>query len=119
MTVLRRFLVHLRSTTTGGSCNSLVNVEVVKKLGLTMREHPHAYHIQWFNNNDKVKVTKIVRIHSSIGSYHDFADFDMVPTDACSFLLGRLGSLILMLFTMVDLISILSCIRERKLCCCQ
>jgi hypothetical protein len=30
-----------------------------------------------------------------------------------------LGSLILMLFTMVDLISILSCIRGRKLCCCQ
>jgi hypothetical protein len=25
----------------GGSCNNLVNVEVVKKLGLTTREHPH------------------------------------------------------------------------------
>jgi hypothetical protein len=73
----------------GGSCNNLVNVEVVKKLGLTMREHPHPYHIQWFNNNDKVKVTKTVRIHFSIGSYHDFVDFDVVPMDACSFLLGR------------------------------
>jgi hypothetical protein len=31
----------------GGSCNNLVNVEVVKKLGLTTREHPHPYHIQW------------------------------------------------------------------------
>jgi hypothetical protein len=29
----------------GGSCNNLVNVEVVKKLGLTTREHPHPYHI--------------------------------------------------------------------------
>jgi hypothetical protein len=28
-------------------------------------------------------------IHFSIGSYHDFADFDVVPMDACSLLLGR------------------------------
>jgi hypothetical protein len=73
----------------GGSCNNLVNVEVVKKLGLITREHPHPYHIQWFNNNSKVKVTKTARIHFSIGSFHDFADFDMVPMNACSLLLGR------------------------------
>jgi hypothetical protein len=42
----------------GGSCHNLVNVEVVKKLGLTTWEHAHPYHIQWFNNNGKVKVTK-------------------------------------------------------------
>jgi hypothetical protein len=29
----------------GGRCNNFVNIEVVKKLGLTMREHPHPYHI--------------------------------------------------------------------------
>jgi hypothetical protein len=57
----------------GGSCNNLVNVEVVKKLGLTTQEHPHPYHIQWFNNNGKVKVIKTARIHFSIGSYHDYA----------------------------------------------
>jgi len=73
----------------GGSCNNLVNVAVVKKLGLTTREHPHPYHIQWFNNNGKVKVTQTARVHFSIGSYHDFADFDVVPMDACSLLLGR------------------------------
>ena len=73
----------------GGSCNNLVNVEVVKKLGLTTREHPHPYHIQWFNNSGKFKVTKTARVHFSIGSYHDFADFDVVSMDACSLLLGR------------------------------
>jgi hypothetical protein len=103
----------------GSSCNNLVNVEVVKKLGLTTREHPYPYHIHWFNNNGKVKVTKITRIHFSIGSYHDFADFDVVPMDACSLCWDMFGSLILMPFTMVDLISILSCIRARNLCCCQ
>jgi hypothetical protein len=92
----------------GGSYNNLVNVELVKKLGLTTREHPHPYHIQWFNNSGKFKVTKTARVHFSIGSYHDFAAL---------FYWDVLGSLILMLFTMVDLINILSCIRERKLCC--
>jgi hypothetical protein len=72
-----------------GSYNNLVNVEVAKKFGLTTWEHPHPYHIQGFNNNGKVKVTKTVRIHFSIGSYYDFADFDVVPMDACSLLLGR------------------------------
>jgi hypothetical protein len=66
-----------------------VNVEVIKKLGLTTREHPHPYHIQWFNNNGKVNVTKTVRIHFSIGSYHDFANFDVVSMDAFSLLLGH------------------------------
>jgi hypothetical protein len=47
----------------GGSCNNLENDEVVKKLGLTTREHPYPYHIQWFNNNGKVKVTKTPRIY--------------------------------------------------------
>jgi hypothetical protein len=36
----------------GGSCNNLVNVEVVKKLGLTTQQHLHPYHIQWFNNSE-------------------------------------------------------------------
>jgi hypothetical protein len=29
----------------GGSCSNLVNSEVVKKLGLTTRAHPHPYNI--------------------------------------------------------------------------
>src|SRR5213075_303936 len=57
----------------GGSCNNLVNTEVVKKLGLPTREHTHPYHIQWLNNSGKVKVTQTARVHFSIGSYHDYA----------------------------------------------
>jgi hypothetical protein len=30
----------------GGSCNNLVSTDLVKKLGLTTRPHPHPYHIQ-------------------------------------------------------------------------
>jgi hypothetical protein len=73
----------------GGSCNNLVNSDVVKKLGLTTRAHPHPYNIQWFNNNGKVKVMQNARVHFSIGSYRAVADFDVVPMDACSLLLGH------------------------------
>jgi hypothetical protein len=85
--IVKEYRVH--TIIDGGSCNNLVNVEVVKKLGLTTRQHPHPYRIQWFNNNGKFKVTKTARVHFSIGSYHDFADFDVVSMDACSLLLGH------------------------------
>jgi hypothetical protein len=65
-----------------------VNSEVVKKLGLIMRAHPHPYNIQWFNNNSKVKVMQTARVHFFIGSYHAVADFEVMPMDACSLLLG-------------------------------
>jgi hypothetical protein len=54
-----------------------------------MRGHPHSYNIQWFNNSSKVKVMQTPRVHFSIGSCNAVADFDVVPMDACSLLLGR------------------------------
>ena len=33
----------------------------------------------WFNNSGKVKVMQIARVYFSIGSYNDYADFDVVP----------------------------------------
>ena len=100
-----------------GSCNNLVSSNLVKKLGLTTRSHPHPYHVQWFNDSGKVKVTHTVRVHFSIGSYADFADCDVVPMQACSLLLGDHGNLTMMHCTMVEVINTLCCIRERKLLC--
>jgi hypothetical protein len=62
---------------------------LVKKLGLTTSAHPKPYHLEWFNNSGNAKVTRSARIHFFIGSYHDYADFDVVPMQACSRLLGR------------------------------
>jgi len=73
----------------GGSCNNLASMEMVEKLSLTTRPHPHPYYIQWFNNSGKVKVTRTVRVHFSISTYADFVDCDVVPMQACSLLLGR------------------------------
>lgn len=46
----------------GGSCNNLVSSDLVKKLGLATRPHPHPYYIQWFNDAGKVKVTQTCRV---------------------------------------------------------
>jgi hypothetical protein len=73
----------------GGSCNNLVSSDLVKKLSLPTHPRPHPYHIQWFNDSGKVKVTQMVRVHFSVGIYSDYADCDVVPMEACSLLLGR------------------------------
>ncbi|XP_073353721.1 uncharacterized protein [Aegilops tauschii subsp. strangulata] len=71
----------------GGSCNNLASMEMVEKLSLTTRPHPHAYNIQWFNKSSKVKVTRTVHGHFSITTYADFVDCDVVPMQECSLLL--------------------------------
>jgi hypothetical protein len=73
----------------GGSCNNLSSTEMVEKLSLPMRPHPHPYHIQWLNQGGKLKVTRSVCVHFSMGSYHDYANCDVVPMEACSLLLGK------------------------------
>jgi hypothetical protein len=73
----------------GGSCNNLASMEMVEKLSLTTRPHPHPYHIQWFNNSGKVKVTRTVHVHFTIARYANYAECDVVPMQACALLLGR------------------------------
>jgi hypothetical protein len=72
-----------------GSCNTLVSADVVAKIGLTTCLHTHPYYIQWLNNSGKAKVTHKAHVHFSIGTYHDCADCDVVPLQACSLLLGH------------------------------
>jgi hypothetical protein len=62
---------------------------MVDKLALTTEPHPRPYHIQWLNNSAKAKVTKLVQINFSIGSYRDVVECDVVPMQACHILLGR------------------------------
>uniref|UniRef100_A0A7N1A7T9 CCHC-type domain-containing protein n=1 Tax=Kalanchoe fedtschenkoi TaxID=63787 RepID=A0A7N1A7T9_KALFE len=73
----------------GGSCNNLASSDLVQRLALTTKPHPQPYYIQWFNNNGKVKVTRLTKVQFSIGSYHDAIDCDIIPMQACSVLLGR------------------------------
>jgi hypothetical protein len=73
----------------GGSCNNLVSLDSLKKLGLTTRPHPNPYHLMWFNDAGKAKVIHTWRVLFSIGSYASSIDCDVVPMEACSILLGH------------------------------
>jgi hypothetical protein len=66
-----------------------VSADFVAKIGLMTRLHTHPYYIQWLNNSGKAKVTHMARVHFSIGTYHDYADCDVVLMQACSLLLGH------------------------------
>jgi hypothetical protein len=66
-----------------------VSADFMTKIGLMTHAHTHPYYIRWLNNSGKAKVTHTTRIHFSIGTYHDYADGDVVPMQACSLLLGR------------------------------
>ncbi|XP_066160256.1 uncharacterized protein [Oryza sativa Japonica Group] len=39
----------------GGSCNNLASSEMVEKLALSTKPHPHPYYIQRLNNSGKAK----------------------------------------------------------------
>ena len=71
------------------SYNNLASLELVEKLGLTTRPHPHPYYIQWVNSYDRIKVNKIAHIEFSIGFYKGSLDFDIVPLQVCQLLLGK------------------------------
>jgi hypothetical protein len=77
----------VRTIIDGGSCNNLVSADFMAKIGLMTHLHTHPYNIQWLNNNGKAKVTHTARVHFSIGTYHDYANCDIVPMQACSLLL--------------------------------
>jgi hypothetical protein len=53
-----------------------------------MCSHSSILH-SWLNNSGKAKVTLTAHVHFSIGTYHDYADCDVVPMQAFSLLLGH------------------------------
>jgi hypothetical protein len=80
---------HVRTIIDEESCNNLVSADFVAKISLTTCLHTLPYYIQWLNNSGTAKVTHTTRIHFSIGTYHDYANCDVVPMQACSLLLGH------------------------------
>jgi hypothetical protein len=79
----------------------------VTKIGLTTRAHTHPYYIQWLNNSGKAKVTHTARVHFSIGLIMIMPIAMLYRCKHVLFCWLPLGSLILMLFTMVELIKTL------------
>jgi hypothetical protein len=55
----------------------------------TTRVHTHLYYIQCLNNSGRARVTHTTCIHFFIGTYHDYADCDVVSMQASSLLLDH------------------------------
>ncbi|KAK1632864.1 hypothetical protein QYE76_007179 [Lolium multiflorum] len=73
----------------GGSCHNLASTELCEKLNLTLRKHPHPYHIQWLSDKGNVKIQHTVTVTFEIGPYEDTIECDVVPMMVCHMLLGR------------------------------
>ncbi|KAK9135530.1 hypothetical protein Syun_014860 [Stephania yunnanensis] len=73
-----------------GSCENIVSVEAVQKLGLATEQHPRPYKLAWLKKGGEVKVSKRALVTFSIGAnYKDSVWCDVVAMDACHLLLGR------------------------------
>ncbi|XP_026460171.1 uncharacterized protein LOC113360982 [Papaver somniferum] len=72
-----------------GSCENIVSQEVVDKLSLLTKKHPHPYKIAWFKKRNAVPITKRCLVKFSIGNFEDEVWCDVAPMDACHILLGR------------------------------
>ncbi|KAK1641639.1 hypothetical protein QYE76_059444 [Lolium multiflorum] len=73
----------------GGSCHNLASTEMCEKLNLTLRKHPHPYHVQWLSDKGNVKIQHTVTVNFKIGPYEDTVECDVVPMTVCHMLLGR------------------------------
>jgi hypothetical protein len=59
------------------SCTNVMSTTLVEKLGLTTVPHPKPYSLRWLNENEKIRVTKQVRMLFSIKTYHDKVLYDV------------------------------------------
>ncbi|GKE10335.1 putative nucleotidyltransferase, ribonuclease H, partial [Tanacetum coccineum] len=73
-----------------GSCDNLIAVEAVQKLGLKTENHPKPYKLQWLKKGGEVTISKRVHVPFFVGNtYKDNVWCDVVPMNACHLLLGR------------------------------
>ncbi|XP_022011578.1 uncharacterized protein LOC110911283 [Helianthus annuus] len=74
----------------GGSCKNMVATVMVEKLGLKFEDHPDPYQLTWLKKGNVVKVKHRCLVQFSIGTrYSDDVWCEVVPMDACHFLLGQ------------------------------
>ncbi|GKC39996.1 putative reverse transcriptase domain-containing protein, partial [Tanacetum coccineum] len=73
-----------------GSYDNLIAKEAVQKLRLKIENRPKPYKLQWRKKGGEVTISKHVLFAFSVGTtYKDSVWCDVVPMDACHFLLGR------------------------------
>ena len=73
-----------------GSCENIVSIEAMQKLGVKTETHPKPYKLAWLKKGGKVIASQRALISFSIRSkYKDQVWCDVVIMNACHVLLGR------------------------------
>jgi hypothetical protein len=67
----------------------MASTQMVEKLQLQTKRHPHPSHMQWLNDCGSIKVSSSVRVPLSVGAYVDEVECDVVPMHDCHLLLGH------------------------------
>ncbi|KAK1684997.1 hypothetical protein QYE76_045845 [Lolium multiflorum] len=73
----------------GVSCHNLASTELCEKLNLSLRKHPHPYHVQWLSDKANVNIQHTVTLNFKTGPYEDTIECDVIPMMVCHMLLGR------------------------------
>ncbi|CAL1400308.1 unnamed protein product [Linum trigynum] len=73
----------------GGSCENIVSLDAVNKLGLKTQRHPQPYQLSWINEHGTINVTKQVLVRFNLGQYEDEVLCDVAPMQTAHLLLGR------------------------------
>ena len=72
-----------------GSQETLIVADLVKNLGLEVRDHPNPYPLGWVHKDAKLKVKKQCKIRFAINAdFIDEVDLDVVPLDVCGVVFG-------------------------------
>jgi hypothetical protein len=72
-----------------GSHKNLILVEVIKQLGLSKRQHPQPYNIEWLREGQDLHVNQQCQLSYGIQSLKDEVLCDVSPLDVCDVLLGQ------------------------------
>ena len=72
-----------------GSCCNYCSTRMVEKLNLQLVSHPKPYKLQWINEDGELTVDKRVKVSLSVGNYKDEILCDVVPMEACNYLIGK------------------------------
>jgi len=72
-----------------GSQANLIAIDLVKKLGLEVHDHPNPYPLGWVHKDAELKVTKKCKIIFAISAdFINEVDLDVVPLDVFRVMLG-------------------------------
>ena len=72
-----------------GSQDNVIVVDMVRKIGLEVHDHPSPYPLGWVNKDADIKVTKYCKIKFVVSAdFIDELELDVVPLNACGVVFG-------------------------------